>query len=102
MINIIFRNNTLIRILAIELLNIILILVILMIKSLLKKLMVCLDNLSPCSVCCELNKVENRWSRVCYDGGFSEMNLIKNKPKLLLHNDSSKQFANDKTKWCNT
>jgi hypothetical protein len=46
MINIIFRNNTLIIILAIELLNRILILIILMIKSLLKKLMVCLDNFS--------------------------------------------------------
>jgi multisubunit Na+/H+ antiporter MnhF subunit len=37
MINIIFRNNTMIRILAIELLNRILILIILMIKSLLKR-----------------------------------------------------------------
>jgi hypothetical protein len=46
MINIIFRNNTIIRILAIELLNIILIVIILMIKSLLIKLMVCLDNFS--------------------------------------------------------
>jgi hypothetical protein len=46
MINIIFRNNTMIRILSIELLNRILILIILMIKSLLKKLMVCLDNFS--------------------------------------------------------
>jgi multisubunit Na+/H+ antiporter MnhF subunit len=46
MVNIIFRNNTMIRILAIELLNRILILIILMIKSLLKKLMVCLDNFS--------------------------------------------------------
>jgi hypothetical protein len=36
-INTIFRNNTMIRILAIELLNRILILTILMIKSLLKK-----------------------------------------------------------------
>jgi multisubunit Na+/H+ antiporter MnhF subunit len=45
MINIIFRNNTMIRILAIELLNRILIL-ILMIKSLLKQLMVCHDNFS--------------------------------------------------------
>jgi multisubunit Na+/H+ antiporter MnhF subunit len=44
MINIIFRNNTMIRILAIELLNKILILIILTIKSLLKKLTVCLDN----------------------------------------------------------
>jgi hypothetical protein len=45
-INIIFRNNTMIRILAIELLNRILILIILMIKSLLKKLMLCRDNFS--------------------------------------------------------
>jgi multisubunit Na+/H+ antiporter MnhF subunit len=37
MIDIIFRNNAMIRILAIELLNIILILIILMIKSLLKE-----------------------------------------------------------------
>jgi multisubunit Na+/H+ antiporter MnhF subunit len=37
MINIIFRNNTVVRILAIELLNRILILIILTIKSLLKK-----------------------------------------------------------------
>jgi multisubunit Na+/H+ antiporter MnhF subunit len=37
MINIIFRNNTMIRILAIELLNRILILIILMIKSLLEE-----------------------------------------------------------------
>jgi hypothetical protein len=37
MINIIFRNNTMITILAIELSNRILILIILMIKSLLKK-----------------------------------------------------------------
>jgi hypothetical protein len=37
MINIVSRNNTMIRILAIELLNRILILIILMIKSLLKK-----------------------------------------------------------------
>jgi hypothetical protein len=37
MINIISRNNTMIRILVIELLNRILILIILMIKSLLKK-----------------------------------------------------------------
>jgi hypothetical protein len=36
MINIIFRNNTMIRILAIELLNRIVILIILIIKSLLK------------------------------------------------------------------
>jgi hypothetical protein len=46
MINIIFRNNRMIRILVIKLLNRILILIILMIKSLLKKLMVCLDNFS--------------------------------------------------------
>jgi hypothetical protein len=46
MINIIFRNNTMIRILDIELLNGILILIILMIKCLLKKLIVCLDNFS--------------------------------------------------------
>jgi hypothetical protein len=46
MINIIFRNNTMIRILAIELLNRILILIILMIKCLHKNLMVCLDNFS--------------------------------------------------------
>jgi hypothetical protein len=46
MINIIFRNNKIIRILAIELLNRILILIILIIKSLLKKLMVHLDNFS--------------------------------------------------------
>jgi uncharacterized membrane protein len=59
-INNIFRNNTMIRILAIELLNRNLILIILMIKSLLKKLMVCLDNFSACSVCRELNKVGNR------------------------------------------
>jgi hypothetical protein len=37
MINIIFRNNTMIRILAIKLLNRTLILIILMIKPLLKK-----------------------------------------------------------------
>jgi hypothetical protein len=48
--NIIFKNNTIIRILAIELLNTILLLVLLMIKSLLKKLMAC--------VCRELKKVE--------------------------------------------
>jgi hypothetical protein len=46
MINIIFINNIMIRILVIEVLNRILILIILMIKSLLKKLMVCLDNFS--------------------------------------------------------
>jgi hypothetical protein len=46
MTNIIFRNNSVIRILGIELLNIILILIILMIKSLLKILMVCLHNFS--------------------------------------------------------
>jgi hypothetical protein len=46
MINIIFKNNTMIRILAIELLNRILILIILITKSLLKKLMVWLDNFS--------------------------------------------------------
>jgi hypothetical protein len=46
MINIIFRNNIVIRILAIQLLNRILILIMLMIKSLHKKLMVCLDNFS--------------------------------------------------------
>jgi hypothetical protein len=46
MINIIFRNNTAIRIVDIELLNIILILIILMTKSLLRKLMVCLHNFS--------------------------------------------------------
>jgi hypothetical protein len=46
MINILFRNNTVIRILAIERLNRISTLIILMIKSLLKKLMVCLDNFS--------------------------------------------------------
>jgi hypothetical protein len=46
MINIIFRNNTTIGILAIELLNRILIFIILMIKSLLKKLMVWLHNFS--------------------------------------------------------
>jgi hypothetical protein len=46
MINIIFRNNTVIRILAIELLNRILIFIILMIKYLLKKPMVCVDNFS--------------------------------------------------------
>jgi hypothetical protein len=46
MINITFRSNTMIRILATELLNRILILIILMIKYLLNKLMVCLDNLS--------------------------------------------------------
>jgi hypothetical protein len=44
MINIIFRNNTMIRIVAIELLNRILILIILMIKPLFKKLMVCFEN----------------------------------------------------------
>jgi hypothetical protein len=44
MFNIIFRNNTMIRILAIELLNRLLILIILMITSLLKELMVRLDN----------------------------------------------------------
>jgi hypothetical protein len=44
MINIIFINNTMIRILGIELLTRILIFIILMIKSLLKKLMVCLGN----------------------------------------------------------
>jgi hypothetical protein len=60
MIDVIFRNNTMIRILAIGLLNRILILIILTIQSLIKKLMVCLDNLKPCSVCHELNKVENR------------------------------------------
>jgi hypothetical protein len=42
MINIIFRNNTMIIILAIERLNRILILIILTIQSLLKGLMVCL------------------------------------------------------------
>jgi hypothetical protein len=64
MINIIFRNNTIIRILASELLNSILILIILMIKSLLKKLMVGLDNFSVLFSVPELNKVGNRCSRL--------------------------------------
>jgi hypothetical protein len=46
MINIIFKNNTVIRILVIDLLNTILLLVFLMIKSVLKKLIVCLNNFS--------------------------------------------------------
>jgi hypothetical protein len=48
MISIIFKNNSVIEILAIELLNAILLLGFLMIKSLCKKikLMVCLDNVS--------------------------------------------------------
>jgi hypothetical protein len=46
MINITFKNNTIIRLIAIELVNKILILVFLMIKSLLKKPMVCLHNFS--------------------------------------------------------
>jgi hypothetical protein len=45
-INIILRNNTMVRIFAVELVSRILILVILMIRSLLEKLMVCLDNFS--------------------------------------------------------
>jgi multisubunit Na+/H+ antiporter MnhF subunit len=57
MINIIFGNNTMIRILAIELLNRILLLIILIIKSLLKKLMVGLDNFSALFSVPELNKV---------------------------------------------
>jgi hypothetical protein len=53
MINIIFKNNTMIRILAIGLLNTILLLDILMIKHIIKILIVCLDNFSAffrCSV----------------------------------------------------
>jgi hypothetical protein len=59
MIKIILKNNTMIRILAIELLNTILLLVFLMIKYILKKLMVYLDNFyAPCSVCHELKEIE--------------------------------------------
>jgi hypothetical protein len=55
-----------IRILAIELLNRILILVILMIKSLIKKTMVCLDNFGALFSVPELNKVENRCSTISW------------------------------------
>jgi hypothetical protein len=69
MINIIFINNTMIRILAIELLNRILILIILMIKSLLKKVMVCLNNFSTLF---SVNKVKNRCAK-----DLSERNMLR-------------------------
>jgi hypothetical protein len=59
-INVIFKNNTMIKVLAIELLNRISIFAFLMIKiSLLKKLWCALTFLAPCSAYCELEKVEN-------------------------------------------
>jgi hypothetical protein len=73
-----------IRILAIKVFNRILILIILMIKSLLNKLMVCLDNLEPCSECRELNKVENRCSRGLYSVVFgSNLDYDTGHPKLV-------------------
>jgi hypothetical protein len=58
MINIIFKNNTMIRILVIKLLNIILLLVF-NDKISSEKLMVCLDNFISCSVCRELKILKN-------------------------------------------
>jgi hypothetical protein len=54
----IFKNNAVIRILATEILNIILVLVFLMIKSLLKNSWCALTSLAPYSACHELEKVE--------------------------------------------
>jgi hypothetical protein len=55
MIKIIFKKNTIIRILYMELLNTNLLLVFLMIKSLINKSTVCLDNFSA-PMCRELKK----------------------------------------------
>jgi hypothetical protein len=63
MINISFRNNTMIRIAAIELLNRIVILIILMIKSPLKKLLVCLDNFGALL---NVSWVEQGWKSLLY------------------------------------
>jgi hypothetical protein len=82
MINIIFKNNTMIRILAIELLlNTILILVSSMIKSLLKNWWCALTVLEPCSVCRELKRVENLWSRARLTV-VPEFRPIRNKTRL--------------------
>jgi hypothetical protein len=66
-INIICKNNTMIRILAIELWNIILLLVFLMTKSLLKNWWCALTILAPCSVCAmSWKKVEKLCARVSF------------------------------------
>jgi hypothetical protein len=59
MINIIFKNNTMIIILAIELLNTILLLAFLMLKSLLKNNWCTLKILAPFPVCRELKILKN-------------------------------------------
>jgi hypothetical protein len=63
MIDINFKNNTMVRIFAIGLLNTNLLLVFLMIKSLLKKMMVCLDKFSALFGAPLVEKVEKLCSR---------------------------------------
>jgi hypothetical protein len=55
--NIIFKNSTMIRILAIQLLNIILLILSVTMKSLLKKWWCALKILTPRSMCRELKKL---------------------------------------------